>query len=207
MLELARDPRLATGLIGALWRAAGRQTRSGAELVEQLAESGTAKPLAVVAPMATNVRDVMVKGKSGTLTVSWPDFMAVDQPSIWPLTWPNEIIATCFSAKEPKRVRDLSTITSGSTSSEHGVNHHQVYDMPIFGLHLGTDSWVCAAGTPLAMKLIKALVADSKTVISKSTTYENRTHLARYSSRRLLRSIRGALRAEYEMNDEPLEIT
>jgi phage terminase large subunit-like protein len=32
----------------------------------------------MVVPTATNVRDVMVNGKSGILTVSWPDFMAAD---------------------------------------------------------------------------------------------------------------------------------
>jgi phage terminase large subunit-like protein len=54
------------------------KTRSAAQLVKRLLESGTAKPLGMVVPTATNVRDVMVNGKSGILTVNWPDFMAAD---------------------------------------------------------------------------------------------------------------------------------
>jgi hypothetical protein len=69
-------------------------------------------------------------------------------------------------------------------------NDQRAWEMPMFGLRLGIDPRVCAAGIRRAMKLIEAMVADSKTVISKSTTYEDHTHFARYSLGRSFRCIR-----------------
>ena len=81
------------------------KTRCGAEWVRSLVEAGQARRLALVAPTAADVRDVMVEGESGLLAVSPPWFRPRYEPSKRRLTWPNGAIATTYSADEPDRLR------------------------------------------------------------------------------------------------------
>ena len=81
------------------------KTRTGAELVRARAASGAARRISFVAPTAGDVRDVMVEGESGILTISPPRERPHYEPSKRRLTWPNGAIATLFSADEPERLR------------------------------------------------------------------------------------------------------
>jgi phage terminase large subunit-like protein len=81
------------------------KTRSGAEWVRGLAESGAARRIALVAPTARDARLVMVEGESGLLAIAPDDDRPVFEPSKRLLTWPNGAIATLFSADEPDRLR------------------------------------------------------------------------------------------------------
>ena len=94
------------------WRAwvllAGRgfgKTRTGAERIRHQAESGACRRMALVAPTASDVRDVMVEGESGIMAVCPPWNRPKYEPSKRRLTWPNGTIATTYSADEPDRLR------------------------------------------------------------------------------------------------------
>jgi phage terminase large subunit-like protein len=50
------------------------KTRCGSEWVRNLVETGQARRVALGAPTDDDVRDVMIKGKSGLLAISPPDF-------------------------------------------------------------------------------------------------------------------------------------
>ena len=98
------------------------KTKAGAEWVRSLAEEGAAQRIALVGPTAAGVRDVMVEGVSGILAVSRPDFRPEYSPSLSRLTWPNGVIASCFSADEPERLRGPQHEgTRGSTSPARGA--------------------------------------------------------------------------------------
>ncbi len=58
-----------------------------------------------MAPTAAAIRNVMIEGQSGILAISPPWFRPVYAPSLQKLTWPNGVIAECFSADEPERLR------------------------------------------------------------------------------------------------------
>jgi phage terminase large subunit-like protein len=58
-----------------------------------------------MAPTAAAIRNVMIEGKSGILAVCPPWFRPVYAPSLQRLTWPNGVIAQCYSADEPERLR------------------------------------------------------------------------------------------------------
>ena len=183
------------------------KTRSGAEWVRELAERGIAKRIALVAPTAADVRDVMVGGESGLLAISKPDFMPLYQPSIRRLTWPNGTIATCYSAEQPERLRgpqhDFAWI------DEPGAWRYgeQTWDMLMFGLRLGDHPQVCITSTPRATKLIKYLASDPGTVLSRSSTYDNRTHLAPSFFSQIITKYEGTRLGEQELLAVLLEIT
>ena len=89
-------------------RGAGK-TRAAAEWVRKQAKqthpSGKPLQFALVARTAADVRDVLVQGESGILSISPPSEMPLYQPSLRTLTWPNGNIALCFTADEPDQLR------------------------------------------------------------------------------------------------------
>lgn len=110
--RLCWRPRLAQMPPDGDWRVwlllAGRgfgKTRTGAELVRSVVETGLARRIALVAPTAADARAVMVEGESGLLAIGPPGTQPYYEPSKHLLTWPNGAIATTYSADEPNRLR------------------------------------------------------------------------------------------------------
>ncbi len=67
----------------------------------------------------------------------------------------------------------------------------KAWDMLMFGLRLGTDPQVMVTTTPRPTRLLRNLVADPTTAITRGSTYENRANLAGApSSSRSLKSTR-----------------
>ena len=149
----------------------------------------------------------MVEGESGILAISKPDFRPVYEPSKRRLTWPNGAIATTYSADEPERLRGPQH--GAAWCDEPGAWRYgqQAWDMLMFGLRLGDRPQVCATSTPRPTKLIKSLVANPKTVVSKDTTYANKLHLAKAFFDEILTKYEGTRLGEQEINAELLEIT
>ena len=121
-----------------------------------------------------------------------PTFRPQYLPSLGRVTWPNGVIATCFSADEPERLRGPQHDHAWIDEPGAWRYGREAFDMLMFGLRLGEHPRVCVTTTPRATALIKALVADPKTHLSRGTTYDNRPHLfARLFSRRSSRNTRG----------------
>ncbi len=84
------------------------KTRTGAEWCKGEVTAGRAKRLALVAPTASDSRDVMIEGESGILSLyaHLPDEQRpLYEPSKRRITWPNGAIATTYTAEEPNRLR------------------------------------------------------------------------------------------------------
>jgi hypothetical protein len=183
------------------------KTKAGAEWVRYLAETGQARRIALVAPTEDDVRGVMVEGNSGILAVSPPWFRPRYYPSLKLITWPNGVIAKCYTADEPERLRGPEH--DHAWIDEPGVWRYgtQAFDMLSFGLRLGTKPKLVATSTPRSTKLIKALVADPKTHLTKGTTFDNRRHLAPGFFDDIISRFDGTRLGEQEIYAEILEIT
>ena len=72
------------------------KTRTGAEEVRRRVGMRTARHIALVAPTAADVRDVMVEGESGLLAIAPPWDRPEYEPSKRRLTWENGAIATTY---------------------------------------------------------------------------------------------------------------
>ena len=95
-----------------VWRVwlimAGRgfgKTRAGAEWIRMQANGKSPKRMALVGETFNDVRQVMVEGASGIMTIS-PTY---ERPEWFPskrlLVWPNGSVALCYSATEPDQLR------------------------------------------------------------------------------------------------------
>lgn len=181
------------------------KTRLGAEFVRAEVEAGRAKRVALVAPIASDARDVMVEGESGLLNVCPPNNRPLHEPSKRRLTWPNGAMATTYSADEPERLRgpqhDLAWCDELAA-----WRYPAAWDMLQFGLRLPNIKPRCViTTTPKPVRLIRDLVADPTCVVTRGSTYENRTNLAPSFFGQIVRRYEGTRLGQQELLAELLE--
>lgn len=174
------------------------KTRTGAEWVREQVESGKCRRLALVAPTAADVRDVMVEGESGILAISPPWFMPIYEPSKRRLTWPNGAIATCYSADEPDRLRGPQH--DGAWADELAAwRYPDAWDQLMFGLRLGDDPRVVVTTTPRPTKLVKDLIKDPDAAITKGSTFDNLSNLASTFIKAIVKKYTGTRLGQQEL--------
>ena len=152
------------------------KTRTGAEWVRSL--RNTAPRMAIIAPTFADARDTCVEGESGLRAICKPDEIAKWNRSMGELEFSTGAKVKLFSGDQPDRLR--------------GPQHHAVWfdelaafkyiqsawDMAMFGLRLGDNPRALVTTTPRPLPLIKRLLSDATTHVTRGSTYENRDNLA-----------------------------
>jgi len=110
------------------------KTRTAAEWVRDNVESGKAKRIHLVARTAADIRDTVIEGDSGLMSVSPSWFKPVYMPSKRRLTWPNGAVAITFSAESPDALRGPQCLVAGtmitmSDGTERRIDEVMVGDM------------------------------------------------------------------------------
>lgn len=166
-------------------RGAGK-TRSGAEWIRGKVKDGAGK-IALVAPTAADTRDVMVEGDSGLLSVCWkhdkdrwgrPTGRPLYEPSKRRLTWENGAYALLFSAEEPERLRGPQFHAAWTDELAAWKYLQDTWDMLSFGLRLGLNPQTVVTTTPKPLPLLKQILKDPGTKISRASTFANMANLA-----------------------------
>jgi len=183
------------------------KTRAGAEWVRGLAETGGAKRIALIAPTLHDARAVMVEGDSGLLAVSPPWFKPVYEPSKRTLTWPNGAVATLFGAEEPERLRGPQHDAVWCDELCAWKQAEATFDMMLFGLRLGRAPKALITTTPKPIPILKRLISNPKTRITKGTTFDNLKNLASGFARDIVARYRGTRLGRQELSAEILEDT
>jgi phage terminase large subunit-like protein len=75
----------------------------------------------------------------------------------------------------------------------------------MFGLRLGADPRVVVTTTPKPIKIIRELIADPTTVITRGSTYDNRANLAPAFLEQIIRKYEGTRLGRQELNAEILD--
>ena len=157
-------------------RGAGK-TRSAAEWIRRRAAAEPTARLALVGATAADVRDTMVEGESGILSISPPWFTPRYEPSKRRLTWPNGARATTFTADEPERLRGPQH-SGGWCDELASWRYPAAMENLLLGLRLGDDPRLVVTTTPKPTGLVTELLADPTTAATRGTTFDNRAHLA-----------------------------
>lgn len=164
-------------------RGAGK-TRAGAEWVKALAlgrdhaRGQKTRRIALVGETAADVRDVMIEGNSGILAVHAPGERPDWEPSRRRLTWPNGAIAQAFSAEEPDSLRGPEFDAAWADELAKWRQADAAWDMLQMALRSGADPRVVATTTPRPIGLLKRLMADPATALSRAPTSANKDNLA-----------------------------
>ena len=181
-------PRDANGQPWTVWlniggRGAGK-TRTGAEWVRGLALGlpgfalAPTGRIALVGETAQDVREVMIEGVSGLLSVHGKDERPKWEPSRKRLTWPNGAIAQAFSAEDPQSLRGPQFEAAWCDELAKWRYDAATWDMLQFGLRLGAHPRQLVTTTPRPTALLKRLLADPLSAVTHASTKANAGNLA-----------------------------
>lgn len=182
-------------------RGAGK-TRAGAEWIRGLAQDGVG-PIALVGETITEAIAVMVKGQSGIMAVTPPD----ERPRLSgaTLTWPNGVEAMILGAADPERFRGPQFAAAWCDETAKWPHAEEAWDMLQFGLRLGDQPRQLVTTTPRPTKLMKRLLSDTGTVVTRMTTAENKKHLASNFLTAVVARYRDTVLGRQELDGELIE--
>lgn len=187
------------------------KTRTGAEFIRQEVMDGRMRRVALVAPTAADVRDVMVEGESGLLAVcDRYAFRPRYEPSKRKLTFPNGAIATTYSAEEPDRLRGPQHDGAWADEIAAWENGQDPWDMLQFGLRLGANPRQIATTTPRPVPVVKDLLSQRESgmvAVTSGSSYENAENLAPAFVEQIIRRYEGTRLGRQEINAELLTDT
>jgi phage terminase large subunit-like protein len=183
-------------------RGAGK-TRTGAETCRTWVKSNSL--VNIIAPTASDIRDVCVEGPAGIMTICPPNERPRYYPSKRLLEWPNGAKSLLFSAEEPERLRGPQCAKMWCDEAAAWKYAQETWDNAMFGLRQGKKPQAIVTTTPRPTKLIKMLKASPTTVLSRGTTYENRSYLAPAFFEFIIKKYEGTRLGRQEINAELLE--
>jgi phage terminase large subunit-like protein len=160
--------------------------------------------IALIAATYADARDTMVEGESGLLSLLPEGCLTAWNRSLGELTLYNGSRFKLFASTEPDRLR--------------GPQHHRAYcdelaawtypdtwDQMLFGLRLGQSPKVIIATTPKPVPLVKKIVRDKHTVVTRGSTFDNAKNLAPSALEQLRVKYEGSRLGRQELNAEILD--
>jgi phage terminase large subunit-like protein len=164
-------------------RGAGK-TRLGAEWVRALAQGippYADRPhgrIALIGETEHDVRAVMVEGEAGILRISPRSERPAWISSRRRLEWPNGAVAETFSADIPDSLRGPQFEAAWCDELAKWRDVDATFDMLQFGLRLGRRPRQLITTTPRPIPLLKRLLTDPRTAVTRAPTHANAAHLS-----------------------------
>jgi phage terminase large subunit-like protein len=184
------------------------KTRSGAEWVKAVVHGEWgffAKNIAIIAPTHPEARQVMIEGQSGLLSVHGRDDRPLYEPSKRLITWPNGAIAQIFSAEDYDGLRGPQFDAAWCDELAKWKHADEAWNMLQFALRLGENPVSVITTTPRAIPLLKRLITDAGTAVTKATTFANRQNLAKPFLEEVLKRYGGTRLGRQELDGELIE--
>ncbi len=154
------------------------KTRAGAEWVRSQVESGRVGRIALVARTPAEIRETMIHGPSGLLSICPPWAMPEYESTNRKLTWPNGATAFIYSSYEPDQLRGQQFEAAWCDELASWKYPRDTWDTLAFTLRFGADPRVVITTTPKPLTLLRELVARPDIVVTRGTTYDNEDNLA-----------------------------
>jgi phage terminase large subunit-like protein len=134
--------------------------------------------IAIVAPTYDEARLVMIEGESGLLSVHHDGERPKYEPSKRTVTWKNGSIAQVLSAEEPDSLRGPQFDAAWCDELAKWKQAENAWMNVQMALRLGEVPQAVITTTPRATKLIRELMNDAATVVTRSRTLDNSNQLA-----------------------------
>ncbi|MDO8289729.1 MAG: terminase family protein [Parvibaculum sp.] len=184
-------------------RGAGK-TRAGAEWIRSLVDRNLAGRIALVGETLGDVREVMIEGASGLTSLAGTNRPRYET-SRKRLLWPNGAVAQAFSASEPESLRGPQFDAAWADEVAKWRYAEAAWDMLQFGLRLGARPRQVVTTTPRPVPIVKRLLSDEATVITRASTYANRANLADAFFRSVITRYEGTRLGRQELDAELIE--
>jgi phage terminase large subunit-like protein len=181
------------------------KTRTANELCIEWAKQGHS-PIALVGETKADVRDTIIElGESAILNISPSWFYPEYEPSKRRITWPNGVVGIIYSGDEPDQLRGPQHAKAIVDELAKFKYPQDTWDNLMFGLRIGANPQAIVATTPRPIKIIKDLLKDKRTAITRGHTMDNVGNLAPQFLKYVLGRYEGTRLGRQELAGEVLE--
>jgi phage terminase large subunit-like protein len=177
------------------------KTEAGAQWIRQRVKDG-ARSIALVAETQKDLEEVMV---SRLLTISPPDEAPRVRYKPVRLTWPNGATAFGYNGTEPDQLRGPEFDTAWIDELAKYRYARETWDMLQFTMRSGDDPRVFVTTTPRPIPVLKDIIADEGTIITKGSTMDNAANLAPSFMKAIVARYAGTRLGRQELNAELLD--
>lgn len=180
------------------------KTRTGAEAVRHW--STRAESIILVGPTVADLRDVMIEGPSGILSV----FPASERPE-WSsqrglLRFASGAKGIAIPASEPERLRGKQGSKVWADELCAWTYEQEAWDQLMFGFRLPTPELrMVITTTPKPTRVIKNILANPRTVVTRGSSDDNASNLSSEFIRAVIDPYRGTRLGRQEINAEILD--
>lgn len=187
------------------------KTKTGSETIRELVcgstplGKGQYKHIALVAETSGDARDVMVEGPAGILVCHPKDFRPKYEPSKRRLTWPNGAVGTLYNAVEPDQLRGPQHDLLWGDEVAKWRYMQETWDQAQMGLRLGDHPRQIITTTPRPLPLIRKLLNDPATVVTRGRTWDNSDNLAAPFLKQIRERYEGTRLGRQELEGEVLD--
>jgi len=187
------------------------KTRAGAEWIRAQAlglppfATEKASRIALVGETEHDVREVMIEGVSGLLAVHAHHERPAWISSRKRLEWRDGQIAQAFSADDPESLRGPQFSCAWSDEMAKWRYAEAAFDMLQFGLRLGSQPRQLITTTPRPTALLKRLIEDPTSVVTRAATRANAHNLAPTFLQNVMGRYAGTRTGRQELDGEIIE--
>ncbi|MDR2075215.1 MAG: terminase family protein [Holosporales bacterium] len=155
------------------------KTRTGAETVMKLVESGEYKNIAIIGKNLHEARGIMVEGSSGLMStfLSTSCYMTY-YPSKRQITWKNGAKATIIGADNYESMRGYQFDLIWVDEFAKFKKTKDVWDQILFTLRLGKNPRCIMTTTPKPLQVLIELSMNVFTHLTRGSTFENSENLS-----------------------------
>lgn len=178
------------------------KTRVGAETTREWVK--TYEFVNIIGATADDARDIMIEGESGIMSVCPPWERPTYLPSKRQLSWPNGAKSLIFTADEPERLRGKQHMRLWADEVA-AWRYPESWTQAMLGLRLGDDPRAVVTSTPKPTELVRRLVDNEHTLLTRGTTYDNLANLAEAFADEIITELEGTRLGRQELLGELLE--
>lgn len=158
--------------------------------------------IALVGEDIRAVREVMVGGVSGLMQTNPHWQRPAWIPTRHRFEWPNGAIAQVFSAEDPESLRGPQFHAAWLDELAKWRHAEATFDMLQFGLRLGERPRQVITTTPRPIPLLKRLIADPRSAVTRARTQDNACFLAPAFVETILQRYQGTRLGRQEIDGE-----
>jgi len=182
------------------------KSRTGSEYVrERMVKRADVARATLIAPTAADVRDIMIEGPAGIMRVHANHERPEYAPSKRRLTWPNGAVAITYSAEDPESLRggEVGLVWGDEIAAWQYLD--DAWAQLQFTLRAQGDLRIILTTTPKNRKVIRELLKDSLTFVTRGSSYDNRANLNPIFYEKVIRPYEGTRLGRQEIYAEILD--